>query len=148
MRFLRTAAFGAVLLILAVGALACGDDDDDGGDGGGDEPQATSTTGGAGGGDEDEVVVTAADFSFSPAALTISGASNTTITLNNTGDVPHTMNVYYNEGYTDLLRDTGNVSPGTSRELTIESDSIVQAPQLFFRCMLHPEQMEGTITVE
>jgi plastocyanin len=128
--------------LLALGAWACGDDDDDGGD----EPRATSTTASAGGGDE--VAITAEDFSFSPARLTISGASDTTITLNNTGDVPHTLNVYYDEGYTDLLRETGNVSPGANGELTIESDSIVEAPALFFRCNIHPQQMEGTITVE
>jgi plastocyanin len=155
MQFMRLAALGAVLVMLAVGVLACADDD---GDDGSDEPRATSTTGSApratsptadaDGASGDEVTITAEDFSFSPAALTINGASDTTITLNNTGDLPHALTIYYDEGYTDLLRNTGNVSPGASGELTIESDSIVEAPDLFFRCSIHPQQMQGTITVE
>jgi plastocyanin len=149
MQLVRMAALGAALVILAAGALACGDDDDDDG---GDDVQATATSGSGAPGSPtaaaDEVTVTAADFSFSPSALTISKTSNTTITLNNTGDVPHTIDIYYDAGYTDALDDTGNVSPGASGEVTIDSHSIEAAAELFFRCNVHPDQMEGTIRVD
>jgi len=161
MRLMPMAALAAAITMLSIGAIACGDDDDDDGADNGDptqpaaaatatqEPELTEPTaeasepaGGA------AVRVTAADFSFSPASLTIDGASDTTITLDNAGSTPHTMNVYYDAGYTDALRDTGNVSPGASGELTIESNSVEQAPELFFRCEIHPSQMEGTIAVQ
>ena len=160
MKIVRVMALGALVVMLAIGAIACSDDDDDGGD----EPQASATTesGTAGsptasgttasptvsGGSEDGLTITATDFSFSPAALTIDGATDNTITLNNTGDAPHTINIYYDAGYTDALADTGNVSPGTSSQVTVESNSVEEAPELFFRCNIHPQQMEGRITVE
>jgi plastocyanin len=166
MKFVRPAALGAFMLALAIAALACGgDDDDDDTNGAADEPLPTATRGtaaspttGAGGSPTggatqpaaggDEVAVTAADFSFSPSTFSISGASDTTITLTNTGDLPHTIHVYYDAAYTDLLTDTGNVSAGETGEVTIESNSIESAPELFFRCNIHPSQMQGTITVE
>jgi plastocyanin len=156
MQLVRMAALGAALVLVAGGALACGDDDDNGGDDGGDEPRATATAGStpqatsangspAAGGDA--VTITAADFSFSPAATTVDGTTDTTITLNNTGDLPHTLHVYYDAAYTDLHSNTGNVSPGASEEVSVTAHSVEAAQELFFRCNVHPDQMEGTITV-
>ena len=80
----------------------------------------------------------------------MNGANDTTITLTNTGVAPHTMKVYRDQGYTDAVpgAETQPVAGGASDDFTLTSASIGGATQLFFRCTIHPAQMQGTIAVQ
>jgi plastocyanin len=155
----RTAALSAVVLLLAVAAAGCGDDDENGDDGGAQaaRPSASPTTGviagsptASGGAPAGEVAVTAADFSFTPPNFSVSGGSDTTITLTNSGNVSHTLNIYTDADYTQAIDGaaTGRVSPGASGEFTLTSAQVGSATELYFRCEVHPLAMTGEITVE
>ena len=74
-----------------------------------------------------------ADFAFRPDCLSVD--TEATITLENTGDAPHTFTV---EG-TDL---DANVDPGGSDEVRFE----VEPGTYSVTCTFHP-QMEATVTV-
>jgi plastocyanin len=163
MKIIRAAALGAVLLILGVAAISCGDDDDDGGDtNSGDEPLPTATQAAAAtatssasatqpsGGDGETVSVNAADFSFEPASLTVSAEADTTIELLNSGSAPHTLTVYSDQDFNEVVNGatTDRVASGDTDSFTLTAEQIAGATQLFFRCEVHPTQMQGTITVE
>ena len=175
MTIVRTAALGAAMVVLSVAAAACGSDDDGGDDAPtATAPAATSTTSAASAtepastptteapaatattaatatepaGAPEEVVVTAADLSFTPPSFTINGDVDTTVTLTNGGALPHTINVYRDQAYSDAVADTGTISGGGTGELTLTSVAVGDATQLFFRCNIHQQAMQGTITVE
>lgn len=98
----------------------------------------------------DMLTVTAADFAFSPGAITVNGARDTRITLTNAGAAPHTMTVYRDAGFTQGIpaAQTQPISGGASADFTLTSSDIGGATQLFFRCEVHPSQMQGTIAVQ
>lgn len=162
-RYARTAALMIAAAALALGAMACGDDDDDGDDTDAtapaptqpapvtqepeeteetEEPGAATTPPVPAGG---AVTVAAADFSFSPTAIVASAGLPVRITLNNTGNAPHTLTVYTDEAYSEPVAgaDTGQVSGGSSGDFEVT----LEEGEHFFRCELHPDQMQGVITV-
>jgi plastocyanin len=141
---------------------ACGDDDDD--DSGDSTPAvsqpttaatraptsaATESGGGdetpAGGGGAGTLAVTAQDFSFSLDADSIPTGS-VLVTLTNEGAAPHTITFYTDEEYTDQVGGTERVAAGGSgsASLVVPDD----ADELYYRCEVHPTQMEGEIEVE
>jgi plastocyanin len=141
------------MLLLAVAAVfsACGDDDDDGGNGGGQETPANATAdsgddGGDDGGSVTFVEVDAADFSFDPSELNVAAGVELTFAVANTGAVAHTLTIYADEDYSEAVEgaDTGNMPDGTVGEFTVTLD----AGDYFFRCEVHPDQMQGTVTAE
>ena len=121
----------AVLAVVALLGAACGGDGGEG-DGGTTPPGTTSapTDGGA------ETALELADFEFVPASLTVS--SGDTITLENTGEAPHTFTIA-DEGIDE------QVDAGQSGEATVDLD-----PGTYdFVCTFHEAQgMVGTLTVE
>jgi plastocyanin len=155
--------FGALL----VGAtVACGGDDDEADTG---QPTATSPaptrepatdtpepteaateppapTGAAGGGLDDEVQVQAADFSFDPAGFSVPAAVPVKIEVRNAGAFPHTLTVYSDQAYSSEVEgaDTGNIAAGENASI----ETTFQRGEFFFRCDIHPTQMEGTLTAE
>jgi plastocyanin len=98
----------------------------------------------------DSLNVSAADFAFSPSALTVNGANDTNITLTNTGITPHSMKIYRDQAFTDAvpLAETQQIAGGASDDFTLTSVNVGVATQLFFRCEVHPAQMQGTIAVQ
>ena len=139
-------------------------DDDNGDDNGDDEPTtaatsapptqaaeptedsepttaATEPTGGS----ETQTIV-AADFSFSPSATEASVGVPTTFILENSGQAPHTLTIFSDEGFTTAVpgADTGNVAGGAEGEFEVTFD---EAGPYYFRCNVHPSLMEGEITV-
>jgi plastocyanin len=74
-----------------------------------------------------------ADFAFRPDCLSVDAGA--TITLENSGDAPHTFTV----GGTDL---DVKVDPGGSGEVSFEVDPGIYS----VTCTFHP-QMEATVTV-
>ena len=93
-----------------------------------------------------EVNVTAADFSFEPAAVEVASGSEVTFNLQNDGSAPHTLTLYSDADFTTPIdgASTGNVSGGGSDSFTVTFD---EAGGFFFRCEIHPGQMQGEITV-
>jgi plastocyanin len=162
MRKLGILALGTSMLAVAAGLMACGDDDDgDDGDGGAPavtrpagaaspvagEPTAggAAPTAAAGG---DAIGVTATDFQFTPDTFVAPAGEAVTVQLVNGGSAPHTLTVYADAEYTEPVEgaDTGRVSGGGAEgsfEVTFDA-----AGERFFRCEVHPGQMQGTITVQ
>lgn len=157
---LRYIVMSMVALTLSVGLVACGDDDDPDDGGAAGSPSAAATTaaeatteptepaedtpaaGGAG-----AVTVVAADLSFTPTSFDVTAGEETTVTLDNTGALPHTLTVFSDADYTTAVdgADTDTIAGGDTGEFTVTFD---EAGELFFRCTIHPNQMQGTITVQ
>jgi len=144
---------GAAFLLAAAAAAAltaaCGGN---GYGGGATTTGAPATTAAAGGGDarasgNGGIDVTAADFSFSPATIEASAGAPITITLKNQGAATHTLTVYADENFTRKVAgaDSGRVPGGGSASFTT---TFASAGDLYFRCELHPSQMQGEITVK
>ena len=112
----RVLAFGALLLLTACGGDGAKPPQDC------TDPVAAST-------------VELADFAFRPNCL--SADAGATITLENTGDAPHTFTV--TEADVDFSLDAG-----TSAEASLSG---VEPGNYTVTCTLHP-QMEATLTVE
>jgi plastocyanin len=79
--------------------------------------------------------VAVADFSFTPASITVNVGD--TVTWTNSGpDEPHTATA--NDGSFD----TGDIAVGSSASHTFD-----QAGTFAYVCSIHPDQMSGTVTV-
>jgi plastocyanin len=79
--------------------------------------------------------VAVADFSFTPASITVNVGD--TVTWTNSGpDEPHTATA--NDGSFD----TGDIPVGSSASHTFD-----QAGTFAYVCSIHPDQMSGTVTV-
>lgn len=137
-------ALTLALAATATLAAACGGDDSEDADIdpsilGTEVPSPTPPAAGT-----QDVSVTATDFAFEPASPQITGGAQVTVTLTNSGEAPHTLNFYLDEGLRNRLGETGQVQPGQSGSFTFtapESGGI-----LYFRCQLHPSQMSGQVT--
>jgi plastocyanin len=151
--------FSLLLSVLLVALVAaCGDDDESGTNGDsaatatedGGTPEATEeeTEGptDAGGEPSEEVTVELDDFSFDPDSFTVTAGTEVKIDVENVGAAPHTLTVYSDEEYTEPVdgADTGQVEGGEDGEFFATFD----AGEYFFRCEVHPTQMEGTLTAE
>jgi plastocyanin len=148
---------GIVLAVAALGAVAlvaCGGGYDDNGDGGAVATQpsgAVTTLAGNGptapsGGGSDEVTVTATDFAFSPDGVEVTSSGDVTFTLENDGSASHTLTLYSDADFNMPIdsADTGIVSAGGSGGFTLAFDAPGEA---FFRCEVHPSQMQGSIAI-
>jgi plastocyanin len=163
-KHLRILVFPALVLLVAA-AIACGDDDE--ADTGtteetspaatredeGDRIETPDATGddtgaptGAATGLDDEVQVAAADFSFSPDTFSLPAGAPVKIEVRNTGSAPHTLTVYSDEEYSSAVpgADTDTIEGGEDASIETTFD----AGQYFFRCEIHPTQMEGEFTAE
>jgi plastocyanin len=126
----RWARLVAGLFVLALLVAACGSDDNGGGSTastGGGPTGATAETGGGGGGG---TTITIADFAFDPNKLTLSGATDVTVTNNDS--TAHTFTA--DDGSFDVALD-----PGATETVNVSAST-------GFHCTIHP-QMTGTITV-
>jgi plastocyanin len=134
------------LTALIVLAVACGDDDDDTGDGGngGDGETDAATSAPAGNGDEADLTITVADFAFNPNEFTVPAGSDVVIAITNEDSTDHNFTVYTDAGFTNMQGTTLPLPAGAS-------DSIFgtfPAGEYFFRCEIHPSQMQGSFTAE
>ena len=91
-----------------------------------------------------DITITATDFAFEPATPEITGGAQVTVTLTNSGEAPHTLNYYADEGLRDRIGETGQVQPGQSNSFTFIAPE--SGGTLYFRCQLHPSQMSGQVT--
>ena len=159
MQHLRVFLFPLLSLLIAA-TIACGDDDevdpqpedtspaatreDD------ETPEATGDgTGGPTGaatGLDDEVQVQADDFRFNPETFSLPAGVLSKIEVRNVGAAPHTLTVYSDEEYSSAVSgaDTGTIGAGEDASIETTFDS----GQYFFRCEIHPTQMEGEFTAQ
>ena len=133
MRGTRWMALIAGIFVMALVLAACGGDDDGGETTG---PTATGSTGatgeteGGGGGGGTEITIEG--FAFNPSTITVSGATEVTVTNNDTA--PHTFTL--DDGSADLALGAGET--GTATVDVSETTG--------FHCAIHPS-MTGTIEV-
>ena len=89
------------------------------------------------------------DNAFSQKQFTVSAGSKLTFQLGNQGKVPHNMQIATANGNFDS-KDTVSsapelINPGKSATLAW---NVPNAPGTYkFRCLVHPTDMTGTITV-
>jgi plastocyanin len=163
-RYVMLAATLAAAAALALGAIACGDDDDDGdrdeatqppaatepattAEPSATEPSATEEPGATEPSGGTVVNIIAADFAFTPLSVPAPSGEPVTFVLENAGSAPHTLTIYSDQTFTTPVEgaDTGQVSANGRAEFEVTFDT---AGQYYFRCELHPSQMQGTITVD
>jgi plastocyanin len=127
---LSCAALTAIALL-----TACGDDDD------GREPAITATPSGGG-----TITVQAQDNNYSETELEATAGDEVTIVLDNRGANQHTLTMYTDAQYSQQLAEAGSgiVAGGANSSFDFTFD----AGTYFFRCEVHPTQMEGTLTAE
>jgi len=157
-KYLRVFLF-LMLGVLIAATIACGDDDQaETGVPGETSPAATrdddatpeatgDDTGGPTGaatGLDDEVQVQAADFSFTPATFSVPAGVPVKIEVRNSGNLSHTLTVYSDEDRSNRVpgADTGTIEAGEDADIETTFDS----GEYFFRCEIHPTQMEGEFT--
>ena len=141
-----------ILAILAIGlvAAACGDDDEESTatrtpsaspTGATGTPAATATP--AAGATQIEIV--AAALGFDKGSLEVTAGQPFTITLDNQDSVSHTLKIYTEEGGDEIAGvEPSTVSPGSTGTLTT---TISEPGEYYFQCDFHPQQMNGTLTV-
>jgi plastocyanin len=153
MRIARTLVLIASAALLVTVAACGGDDEDNGGAPTAGATRAASPTTAAvasptaGGAESETLNVSAQDFSFSPSDLQATKGTAYTIALDNRGQFPHTLTVYEDEAYTQPVAgaDTGRISGGESGQFVV---TFSEAKDYYFRCEVHPTQMQGEIAVQ
>lgn len=134
MRGTRWMALIAGIFAMALVLAACGGDDDGGETTG---PTATGPTGetnggGGGGGGGGGTEITIEGFAFNPSTITVSGATEVTVTNNDTA--PHTFTL--DDGSANLA-----LGAGESGTVTVDVSETTG-----FHCAIHPS-MTGTVEV-
>ncbi|HXH22653.1 MAG TPA: cupredoxin domain-containing protein [Dehalococcoidia bacterium] len=137
-----------VIVLAGAVAAACGGDDDGGGAAASptrpaaaaasptSAPAAASPTSAAGGTGNS---ITIADFSYSPARITVRAGQPVQLTVTNGGQFPHTFTV-------DNLVDSGSLAAGQTRNVTFTPPA---AGQFTFYCTIHGQaRMSGQLTVQ
>lgn len=157
LRRISVAGVGLAVVVLAFGAVACGGDDEDE-DGDGATPAGTAAAATVapttdsesndGGGEEViPVDITAQDFEFQADVETIEAEAVIAVSFTNAGSAPHTVNFYTDEEYSDPIpgAESGQISGGGSVNFTFEAPA---SGTVFYRCEVHPTQMQGGLAVE
>jgi len=106
---------------------------------------STSPTAGAtpsAGAAQKQLTIIAQDFFFSADDISVSKGDTIAITFKNGGSATHTLAFYSDEAFKNPIAnaDTGNVSAGETKTLVVTADV-----GLFYRCNIHPTQMQGKI---
>jgi len=134
-----------MLGVIAMAFAACNGD----GDGTPTEPAATQPTEAAGGtpagGTGTRVEVSAQNIAFQPSELTAPAGQAFTVVFTNQDGLAHSFALYRDEEYTDLIVETAQEGGPTTIELPVEA---LEAGEYYFRCEVHPQQMEGTLTAQ
>lgn len=96
----------------------------------------------ASGGTSNQIAITARDFAFSAGDVSVSKGETVAVTFTNSGSTTHTLTFYTDDAYANPIAgaDTGNVSGGGTKTLTVKADV-----GLYYRCNIHPTQMKGEI---
>jgi len=140
-------ALGAGALLLMLVSAACGGGGSSYGSSKASTPAptkagASSSGSPASSGTQKQLTITAKDFSFSADAVNVAKGDTIAITFKNSGSATHTLAFYSDAAYKNAIAgaDTGSVSGGATKTLTVTADV-----GLFYRCNIHPTQMQGKI---
>jgi plastocyanin len=140
---------GALLLMLASASCGGGGSSSYGSSSastpGPTKASATSSGSPASSGTQKQLAIAAQDFSFSTSAINVAKGDTIAITFKNSGPSTHTLAFYSDAAYKNAIAgaDTGNVSSGATKTFTVTADI-----GLFYRCNIHPTQMQGKIDVK
>jgi plastocyanin len=115
----------ALLGVLALSLVACGDDE-------------TPDAGNGGGGGSEAITITAQDFAFSESEIAVEAGAEIELTLENGDDAPHTFTS--DDLGVDVEAD-GGAEASTTFTAPDEDGSFE------FHCEIHPDQMTGTVVV-
>ena len=113
---------------------------------GGTNPTTVATKASSGSpassGTQKQLTITAKDFAFSADTINVAKGDTIAITFKNSGSATHTLTFYSDAAYANAIAggDTGSVSGGATKTLTVTADV-----GLFYRCNIHPAQMQGKI---
>jgi len=92
-----------------------------------------------------EIEIVAAALGFDKGTLEVTAGQPFTITLDNQDTVSHTLVIYTEEGGDEIAGvEPSTVSPGSKGTLTT---TITEPGEYYFQCDFHPQQMNGTLTV-
>ena len=122
-----------LIAFLALAGTACGSEDD----GGSGSATGSEDSGDDSSGESASVEVSAADFSFTPEAVSVPAGAEITVTFTNDGKAPHTMTA--SDLDLDIAADPGESADGT---FTAPDSGSVD-----FHCEIHPD-MTGQIVVD
>ena len=145
----KVAVILGITACLGIALVACGGDDEN--KAGGTTPPAGSTTAAptkaADSSGTEALSVTAKDFSFALDKSSVKKGSQVDVALENQGSAPHTINFYTDEAYTKPIADaeSGRVSGGGSKAFTFTAPA--DGTAAYYRCEVHPAQMQGEITL-
>jgi len=120
----------ALAVVIALPLAGCGGDDDDDGGGSAASEQQERPSG-------PTVDITAKDFTFDPTELTTEAGREVTIVLTNEDSAEHNITIE------DL-----DVDSDAERGETGQAKITPDAGSYDFHCKYHPNQMQGTLTVE
>jgi plastocyanin len=141
-----------LVLVATVGTIAlaaCGGDDDKSTAPPAQSPgQSPGTTEQGQSDDElpDTFEVTVEEFSFTPDSFEVPQGKPVTVKVTDTGLALHTLTVFRDDAFTDPFPGADvAVAPTQPGEFTATFD---EAGTLYFRCGIHPDQMQGEITVQ
>ena len=132
--------------LVAAAFAACGGGDDS------SAPTAVATKqGGAvatsSGGAPQQVSLVATDFAFTPNKVELNGGTGTSadVTIKNNGQVPHNFQLYSDKTFKKKVEPAsiGITAPGSSGVAPFSVPA--KGTTYFFRCELHPDQMQGQI---
>ena len=87
------------------------------------------------------------DFSFNPTSFDAPKGRPYNITATNSGSTRHTFNVYKDSAFSVPLSPDSHieVAPSTAEGLFVKFDD---ATTYYYRCEIHPQQMQGQIHVK
>ena len=132
----RTLVLLAVLIVVALGLVACGDDEEEATTTASESTESSEASGGG------SVAISETEYALDPSEAS-APAGAVTFTVTNDGEIPHNLEVE-GEGVEEV---TETIDGGASTELTVE----LQAGTYELYCSIadHQEQgMEGELTVE
>jgi plastocyanin len=149
---LRHAALSVAGLVMAAGLMAaCGSDNNYSTSSptkaaSESTPASSATQSSGGGGDVLTMTVTAKDFEFTPDTFEAKPGETVEVNFANGGSATHTFTVYSDDAYTQPVAngDSGRVAGGGSMTVRFASGD----GDLYFRCEIHPTQMQGEIAVD
>ena len=92
-----------------------------------------------------QLTITAKDFSFRADDISVSKGDKIDITFKNDGQATHPLTFFSDDAYTQPIAgaDTASVSGGATKSLTVTADK-----GLYYRCNIHPTQMQGEIEIK
>ncbi len=91
--------------------------------------------------------VEARDFSFVPERLSARVGAEIEFQVTNSGSVKHSLSLYEDSEHTQPVRNgnTGEVAAGAQTQLRFQGP---EGPStLYFRCEVHPDQMDGELSI-